>query len=1674
MADADGIRMNNLPSGNLDQVFGLSPSGTVSRQDISLFIQFLLQQSGADPAGLPAEILRAKAAERLARTLASPKLVLANDPYRELASGAVDDGGGGVRVPAGQSGAGSQLRARFNLSASDIAANAGRLVRFVSVYRVTPGFLTAFKDSAGNSTLFNVADGVTGGTATATAIQADTVMVEMDAVLTGNELLPAQIFLIGGGTQPVSADVSIRLLYTAWFPADATGTTDVLAKVVQPFPSAIGELIALATARYDYSGAAGVTPAFGGRGFIIPAGRTGAGALLIVGVPAQGLAAGVVVRARFLFGTSLDLEPATRIVAFGATVDIAGAAAVGASGASLTKLGTGVYEGRFTYTLVGGETRFEFYLVTSGPDSTTRTTRAFVRLEQATLEIVSTPLTTTINGQVASYRAQSTARLAQTPGRRREVTVAVDGSSLDGLTKIIDGTALMSAAGAVGPDEANVVRIMPGTYLGECAPGAAVETSPAISPAAFVHLVGQGRASDIQIISRFADNQANQETAQPLRITQSGYYANFTVIGRNLRYPLHIEAGNAPNRAVQVFDSITAIHEGATGFVSSSGFGIGNHPGNRQLFRDCRGRSPTGAFGAHDNINWGEPCYIDIEGGAYHGTGIDGRSITLTSTGSGVLSPVTVRGAALAGHVRMDCSYLAGALLANHRANRYGYSLTVYASSPIDAVGVCDVSALTLTSVAGASSAVAVSGPGAAVLFGAAPDVREGAADYAARVYSYHAVDVPAGEVDPGVTLAARLGNRSGSPLSLGVAWDGQQPVTVTLSADYRGMSNAAIVSALNSALATAMGGNAGGRAFSLSQPYNNRPPVHQPDREGRGLNVGTTTILHGMALAWSGHDVRAMTSTDATSLFAGFAIGDAVPGRPARFLRTGWIGQAQLRFDGTPSIQPGDRFQVSASVPGALVEGTDLPLLVVRSVEPHGACLEIIESVLFTGDTQQAVRDAFASVTINDIPSVADAINGKAATAYVDGKVADVLQRTQFPAVSQTLVYRELPAGLTPATPGVRASMAQRVANDMILQAWFDQRRAQGKSAWLWGRGLSFDVLNGFGCNNEANDKADGFVLHLEDIELVVDTTAPIYGKGIVRLHGNNVKMIWHGTCKISRPYQPVVIDGDLEAQRSANGHLFAVTIGGLGKYDPGGGPTLADNYTSGAHLICEGTLLISDVACAVAAVYVSADLKVVGDIRCERWLDTAFEPFYCGTMGVWDGISARYGGDDAFFAYHPRYTDRANNKLSPWVAAGRKPSGGILKNFNFSMTRGKGYGIGGHGDLVIRDGVTQDCWAGDNVVYGSGANPAIWADNSGVIDEVNVTKVNPGNVVFPNAVPAQYRSPNNGVEGAGYNINEDQAANPAGANIGRVTLKNTRIVNPARWAVAFAVAKGVTGNVIVQPGSTITQYKDGAVTYIPRTAPQDAAGYVKNGQQVDLDILAKRGANGETFASLYLVEGPQSVDLRLVGSGPVSGQKIAYTSDFQKAELACGERSAVMPVGFDGMFFPPAVNPVSPPGPYPSQVLPANYIFFRHFPEAGTASAVWLKVITAVASGKIRAGIYDVGPRGGVGKLIVEGSIIDASTTGSKSSSLPYNVVLDRGCYIAVLASNPIEVRSGVPGNVRGNGFYQGGFDDNPRFNCIRSPQAFGPLPASPPSAFEFFGGDGSLALIGLNLLG
>lgn len=1016
---------------------------------------------------ITAEQSRAATAEALARIIAAPKYSVPLDTITLPKGGAVYWNGststgagetsGGLRVPQGQTGIFSQLRTRFQPTAAQRTKLAGRPVQFMVAFRSTVGALTALRDSAGFSTLGGVIEGVPSIVGVKIySIRPDLWLAVGDAVLTGNENVITIALQVSGNTLPVAADVSFVAIGAMFMPVDATGTSDVLADFVQPLALRADNLIA--AARIRYAPLLGAGPGVTDRALVIPAGQSGAGSLAIYGAPVAGLQAGTRVRCRFaiqvaggafvLNGVAQSDPPVTLIERFGATVEMTDGSQVGAV-SDLTATSPTTYEASVTFTATGNERIAEFYLKVD-ENSAVRLTEGQIRLGQMFVDVLSTEPTTTVAAQTARLTESFRAFIAAAPDRFRDWCSASSLSDGDYGT-IREAVTAMRTGGS--QDQPNRVVVLPGTYASECATGVS------INPADYVEIVGKGARRDVEIIARLPDNQAAQDSQQPILLTRSGRLSGLTVRGRNVKYPGHLEAGNAPVAAIWDIDDCEFVHEGATGWTETSALGVGQNDGSKLTVTGSTFLSPTSGVGIHNNTAWARGALATLTGCSLIGTGDSATSLAVTSQGAGVMSAVNLRGCVLSGRIHHYVSFLPGTPLSAYRGAPWEYTVRITDSDPVDWLSPCPFDVLTLTSVAAGNSAAAVGNTGAVRLFGRRPDVRAGAADYAARLHSSHLVSVPEGQFDPGVGLGARLGDMRGAAARpLDIFWDGSStPVTITLDQNYSSMTNAQVLASLNGKLSAAMGGNTGGRAFSLSQPYHNRAPIRQPDREATAVNAGTATILKGHVLSWTGRRVRLRTSTDAASAFAGIALDDAVPGRSVRFLKTGLIGQAHLLFDGDQTFTAGARYQISATNPGRLVPGADLPVLAVRSVEAYGAALEIIGTVAFTGSATEAVRDAFAAITYRDVPglpAVIETVVPKGAVGAepvtlggVTDTVANRLGALQAGQSSGSLIYdtlAQLNANLTPPD----GSTAQ-VVNDGASTGFYAKSGAPGTGSW-------------------------------------------------------------------------------------------------------------------------------------------------------------------------------------------------------------------------------------------------------------------------------------------------------------------------------------------------------------------------------------------------------------------------------------------------------------------------------------------------------------------------------------------------------------------------------------------------------------------------------------------------
>ncbi len=881
-----------------------------------------------------------------------------------LNGGAIANGPRGVLVPAGQTGAGSLLRVYWDLSSDDIRRTAGRTDIFLGELKTTIGFDKAFVGPGGSADTkltirpetpsdFSVELRPTN--------QADTYAIVLSGKLTGTETQIAANLLIAGGGLPVAADASVFLNQTFWAPIDTAGATDVVrdtaAAAVAPvqalanataaqvaiLPLGVPEMVALATCRtHALAGGAfvGIPGATIDRIVTIPTGQSGAGTVRVFGLPCFGILAGTRARVTFRLQVSDDigLGPEGKVTAlyiFAATFDNNDDKTGGSIAAPwISRIAPGVIELGFERTFTGLERVAEIYLgIAAGP---ARSAAGTIRLRNAHVDILSTLPPYTVSQQVQRLCEARAQQIVANPDAYRELII-VDKAGNGDYTRVIDASDAMPAG--VGVEEMNRIAVLPGRYTDECG------VNRAINPADYVHVVGLGRREDVVIEAIFPADQPSQPDIQPLYIKGTVCVENLTVIGENIRYPSHNESANSQRRAVHRFINVALVNRGGVGWPSSSAMGVGQHQGNRLHLSRTRLVSPTGALGVHNAAAWGIPADVLVEDSELISTGVDGQAFAFTASGAGIVSEVCIRNTSLVGYGRLDSTFLDEAPLHAHTARRAEYPVVLDNCSPIDHLYICDVPCLALNSVPGANSSIALSNAGALVLFGAMPDIRRGAADYPAAAYSFGAYGVRPGERDPGVTGAARLGNRSGNPLPLGIAFDGSAVLTLSLDADYRGMSDSQFLSALNSKLAAAMGGDTGGRAFSLATPYMHRGPFRQPSREEERSNVGNSTILKGAPLAFQSNGVRLFASTDPIWAYAGIALDDAIPGRLARYLRSGRLGVQHLRMAAgvAPALAIGDAVGVGAT-PGVLTKPADRALMRVVGLPSYGAVLEIVE----------------------------------------------------------------------------------------------------------------------------------------------------------------------------------------------------------------------------------------------------------------------------------------------------------------------------------------------------------------------------------------------------------------------------------------------------------------------------------------------------------------------------------------------------------------------------------------------------------------------------------------------------------------------------------------------------------------------------------------------------------
>lgn len=600
-----------------------------------------------------------------------------------------------------------------------------------------------------------------------------------------------------------------------------------------------------------------------------------------------------------------------------------------AASATLTKISATEYLVSGTYTLVGDEEAFAPWAQISG-SAIARTSDGTLTYGPVSFALASNVSLPTTADLMLDYRIDQSVggipdEVAEVASRGAVYIKTVDVAA-DGSGDYLDLTTAFAAEGG-GQNAARraLYRLHEGIY-----------TDINVSFPNFTDVVGIGRRDHIWYKGELPADV--DPTEVPLNETftfdQTNTIRNLRVSCKNMRYPIHSETGDSDVRAVQqiigcrienysnqeVIDYQVGLGNPAPALWGSA-FGCGGHSGFVVRSYDSVYIAPSGPFFVHSNSDFAEPMEVHLEGGACINT-LGSYAVTLRPLGAGVVTHCNIIGCDVAGPIWLDgaTNWLATTLPLQWGNRLAEMVVTVRACGPVVTIGSNGASVLELRSAAGAGSAVAVSGTAAPILFGDQPDYRAGAADHAGRVYSQHAIT---GAVS-GVTLAERLGDRSGSPITLTVAFDGGASTDLVLSANYTGLSNAAIVAALNVLLED------GSRGFYISDPYSGGGVIRQADYDREVINAGTATIKRGMAVASTASKVRArvMTSSDPAWRFIGFALDDIIPGAMGRLRGPGtYIANTDLLFSGVPSISEGDTFGVGAS-DGMLTEGAAVPLV--------------------------------------------------------------------------------------------------------------------------------------------------------------------------------------------------------------------------------------------------------------------------------------------------------------------------------------------------------------------------------------------------------------------------------------------------------------------------------------------------------------------------------------------------------------------------------------------------------------------------------------------------------------------------------------------------------------------------------------------------------------------------
>ncbi len=503
--------------------------------------------------------------------------------------------------------------------------------------------------------------------------------------------------------------------------------------------------------------------------------------------------------------------------------------------------------------------------------------------------------------------------------------------------------------------EPKAIRIKPGVYQ-----NLALTTTQVWR--AYLDWIGPG--GDRAVIEQINPDDtavANTVSDQPILSWYTATYRDFSGRVKNARYVIHSDSDGTRVDQKFTYENLHLEHlgnQGAIDYQTSLGgggnpsgvwaqdncrpIGIGTSSGNEYVIRGCTLRGPRSVIGVHDNKDFSKPNRVLIEDCDLICTeGHDNaRALVLGAFGSGQVSTIEVVGCRSNGDVVLyGMPWLSVAadtqpadpftqLVVSGHGNSPMVSSILVNSTPQRALKIASANTT-------AASSVTISGTQSLLdaLFGTVYS-RKGGGGLPGQVWGYNNIaemGVGAGAATFVTALGKRLGNRTGSPWTLSVSFQGGAAINITFNTDYTNVSNASILSTINAALGAA------GVASEYNIAARHRPRFADEERSFAVTAATSIPIWSWMAYDGSRNKGRLMTSADALSLSAGVAYGDdIVTGGAGRVKTRGLFGVADIIINGGPTINFGDLLEIDASNPGQFVKNNASTRAVLRSVRAN------------------------------------------------------------------------------------------------------------------------------------------------------------------------------------------------------------------------------------------------------------------------------------------------------------------------------------------------------------------------------------------------------------------------------------------------------------------------------------------------------------------------------------------------------------------------------------------------------------------------------------------------------------------------------------------------------------------------------------------------------------------